>query len=70
MYLYNCLSSPVPPQADQLNLSTEISPKRQYIFAEIKTAQKKVHKENNFYTLFSEPSDIQKWWFGIKIIFF
>jgi hypothetical protein len=21
------------------------------------------------YTLFSEPSDIQKWWFGIKIIF-
>jgi hypothetical protein len=23
-----------------------------------------------FYTLFSEPSDIQKWWFGIKIKFY
>jgi hypothetical protein len=45
MYLYNL---PVQPcsilSCEQLNLSTEMSPQRQYIFAEILAAQKKFHK--------------------------
>jgi hypothetical protein len=35
---------PVPPSAEQLNLSTEISPQRQSIFAEISAVQNKFHK--------------------------